>query len=127
MARYLITGAAGFIGSWIARDLVARGETVRGIDNLSSGSLTNLAGIEDQIEFLHADLRNPKAAELACEDVDFIFHLAAVDSVQESIDEPLGTSNINLDGTLNLIAAAQNNRVKRIVFARTDGGGRPGA
>jgi nucleoside-diphosphate-sugar epimerase/EAL domain-containing protein (putative c-di-GMP-specific phosphodiesterase class I) len=117
MARYLITGVAGFIGSWIARDLVARGETVRGIDNLASGSLTNLAGIEDQIEFLHADLRNPKAVEIACEDVDFIFHQAAIDSVQQSIDEPIGTSNINLDGTLHLIAAAQKNRVKRIVFA----------
>ena len=76
MARYLITGIAGFVGSWLARDLIARGETVRGINNLSSGSLTNLAGIEDRIEFLHADLRSPRAVEVACKDVDYIFHLA---------------------------------------------------
>ena len=117
MARYLITGAAGFIGSWLARELVARGEIVRGIDNLSTGSLTNLTGIEDRIEFFHADLRSTQAVQLACENVDFIFHLAAVDSTQQSIDEPLGTSHNNLDGTLQLLQAAEANHVKRIVFA----------
>jgi len=117
MARYLITGVAGFIGSCLARELVSRGATVRGIDNLSRGSLSNLKGIVDSIEFLHADLRSQSALELACKNVDYIFHLAAVDSVQQSIDDPLGTSSINLDGTLQLIEAAQQNRVKRIVYA----------
>jgi UDP-glucose 4-epimerase len=117
MARYLITGIAGFIGSSLARELVARGETVRGIDNLSSGSLSNLRGVVDKIEFLHADLRNQAAVELACKGIDYIFHLAAIDSVQQSIDDPIGTSSINLDCTLQLIEAAQNNHVKRLVFA----------
>jgi UDP-glucose 4-epimerase len=117
MARYLITGVAGFVGSWLARDLVARGETVRGIDNLSTGSLTNLAGLDDSIEFLHADLRNAKALDIACKNVDFIFHCAAIESVQQSIDDPISTSSVNLEGTIHLIAAAEANRVKRIVFA----------
>jgi UDP-glucose 4-epimerase len=117
MARYLITGVAGFIGSTLARELVARGETVRGIDNLSTGSLSNLRGVVDDIEFLHADLRNQAAVELACKNVDYIFHFAAIDSVQQSIDDPIGTSSINLDCTLQLIEAAQSNQVKRLVFA----------
>jgi UDP-glucose 4-epimerase len=117
MARYLITGIAGFLGSWLARDLVARGESVRGIDNLCSGSLENLAGIETRVEFLHADLRDPQALEMACQDVDFIFHLAAIDSIQQSIDDPRETSSVNVDGTLGLLAAAQKATVKRIVFA----------
>jgi UDP-glucose 4-epimerase len=117
MARYLITGIAGFIGSWLARDLVARGETVRGIDNLSTGSLNNLDGIDRSIELLHGDLRNPNAIDLACRGIDFIFHMAAIDSVQQSIEDPIGTSQVNLDGTLHLVSAAQKNGVKRIVFA----------
>jgi UDP-glucose 4-epimerase len=117
MARYLITGVAGFVGSWLARELVGRGETVRGIDNLSSGSLAALAGIENAMEFLYADLRNPGALEVACKDVDFILHQAAIDSVQRSIDDPIGTSGVNLEGTLHLISAAQNAGVRRIVFA----------
>ncbi len=117
MARYLITGVAGFLGSWLARDLIARGESVRGIDNLSSGSLENLAGIETRVEFLHADLRNLQAVEIACQDVDVIFHLAAIDSIQQSIDDPRESSSVNVDGTLNLLAAAQKFSVKRIVFA----------
>lgn len=119
MARYLITGIAGFLGSAIARELVARGETVRGLDTLSTGSIKNLEGIEDAVELLHADLRSPNALDLACEGVEYIFHFAAVDSIQRSIEDPIGTSHVNLDGTLLLIAAAQAHHVKRIVFAGT--------
>jgi UDP-glucose 4-epimerase len=117
MARYLITGIAGFMGSWLARDLVSRGEIVRGLDNLSTGSLNNLEGIEASIELLHDDLRNPAALELACRNVDYIFHLAAIDSVERSIEDPADTSDVNLEGTLHLIAAAQQHGVKRLVFA----------
>lgn len=117
MARYLITGVAGFLGSWLARDLVARGETVCGLDNLTTGSLHNLDGIESSVELFHADLRNPQAVDQVCEGVDFIFHMAAIESVQQSIEDPIGTSQVNLDGTLHLIAAAQKHGVKRIVFA----------
>jgi UDP-glucose 4-epimerase len=119
MARYLVTGIAGFLGSAVARELVARGEFVRGLDNLSSGSLHNLDGIEDSVELLHADLRSSNALDLACRDIDFVFHLAAIDSVQRSIEDPIGSSHVNLDGTLHLIHAAQAHGVKRIVFAST--------
>lgn len=117
MARYLITGIAGFIGSWLAHELVARGEQVRGLDNLSSGSLANLADIADKIEFQHGDLRNVADVERACDKVDFIFHEAAVASVQQSIEDPVGTHASNVLGTLHLIAAAKKHRVQRIVFA----------
>ena len=119
MARYLVTGVAGFLGSAIAHELVARGETVRGLDNLSTGSLNNLSGIEDSIELLHADLRSANALDLACRNVDYIFHFAAVDSVQRSIEDPIGSSHVNLDGTLHLIAAAEAQGVKRIVYGST--------
>lgn len=119
MARYLVTGIAGFLGSALARELVARGETVRGLDNLSTGSINNLAGIEDSVELLHADLRSTNALDLACRDIDYVFHLAAIDSVQRSIEDPIGSSHVNLDGTLHLIAAAEAHHVKRIVFAGT--------
>jgi UDP-glucose 4-epimerase len=117
MARYLITGIAGFLGSAVARELVARGETVRGLDNLSTGSLNNLEGIEESVELLHADLRSANALDLACRDIDYVFHLAAIDSVQRSIEDPIGSSHVNLDGTLHLIGAAQSHGVKRVVFA----------
>jgi UDP-glucose 4-epimerase len=117
MARYLVTGIAGFLGSALARELVARGDTVRGLDNLSTGSLNNLEGIEDAIELLHADLRSANALDLACRGIDAIFHMAAIDSVQRSIEDPIGSSHVNLDGTLHLIEAAQTHHVKRIVFA----------
>jgi nucleoside-diphosphate-sugar epimerase/EAL domain-containing protein (putative c-di-GMP-specific phosphodiesterase class I) len=117
MARYLVTGIAGFLGSAVARELVSRGESVRGLDNLSTGSLNNLAGIEDSIELLHADLRSANALDLACDGIDYIFHFAAVDSVQRSIEDPIGSSHVNLDGTLHLIGAAQAHNIKRIVFA----------
>jgi len=117
VARYLITGVAGFIGSWLAHELVARGEQVRGLDNLSSGSLANLADIEDKIEFQHGDLRNVADVARACEGVDFIFHEAAIASVQLSIDDPLGTHATNVLGTLHLIAEAKKHGVRRIVFA----------
>jgi UDP-glucose 4-epimerase len=119
MARYLVTGIAGFLGSAVARELIARGETVRGLDNLSTGSLNNLAGIEDEVELLHADLRSANAVDLACLDIDYVFHFAAIDSVQRSIEDPIGSSHVNLDGTLHLISAAQAHGVKRIVFAGT--------
>ncbi len=119
MARYLVTGIAGFLGSAIARELVARGEYVRGLDNLSTGSLNNLTGIEDSIELLHADMRSANALDLACRDIDYIFHFAAIESVQRSIEDPIGSSHVNLDGTLHLIGAAQAHQVKRIVFAGT--------
>jgi nucleoside-diphosphate-sugar epimerase len=117
MARYLVTGVAGFIGSWIARTLVSQGHQVRGLDNMSSGTPANLAAIVRPIDFRKGDIRNYQDVENACEMVDGIFHQAAIASVQMSIDRPLETNQINCLGTLNLLRAADAQGVRRIVFA----------
>lgn len=117
MARYLVTGVAGFIGSWLARELVEQGHSVRGIDNLSSGDLHNLEGVERDIDVRVADLRDPDAVRRACEGVDYVFHEAAIASVFRSIQDPLGTLEVNLEGTIRLIMAAEKAGVQRLVFA----------
>jgi nucleoside-diphosphate-sugar epimerase len=117
MARYLVTGVAGFIGSWIAQRLVSQGHQVCGLDNMSSGTSANLMAIGGTIDFFKGDIRNHQHVDKACENVDGIFHHAAVASVQESIQRPLETNEINYSGTLNLLRAAKAKGVRRIVFA----------
>lgn len=116
MARYLVTGAAGFIGRSIAAALLDRGETVRGIDSLITGKRANLAGL-DAMEFLEADLTDPSACSRACNGIDVIFHEAALASVPRSVDDP-ATSNFNcVNATLNLLIAARAAGVRRVVYA----------
>lgn len=117
MANYLITGIAGFIGSSLARALVAQGHSVRGIDNLSSGKTANLQDIADRVDFCEADLLNDSAVLNACREVDFVLHQAAIPSVVSSIDDPMATHRSNVDGTLHLLLAARDSKVKRVVFA----------
>ena len=117
MGRYLITGIAGFIGSSIARALVARGEYVRGIDDFSTGTAANLEDLSGKVEVIRASVCDRTAVERACSGIDYIFHEAAVASVQRSIEDPAGTCSTNLIGTLNMVSAAQNCGVRRIVFA----------
>jgi nucleoside-diphosphate-sugar epimerase/EAL domain-containing protein (putative c-di-GMP-specific phosphodiesterase class I) len=117
MARYLVTGVAGFIGSWIAQRLVSEGHQVRGLDNMSRGSAENLAAVGEGIDFRCGDIRNSYDVERACDGIDGIFHQAAIASVQDSMERPLETNEINYTGTLNLIEAAQARKVRRIVFA----------
>jgi nucleoside-diphosphate-sugar epimerase len=117
MARYLITGIAGFIGSTLAHALVEQGHEVRGIDNLSTGSLENLADIRDEISFEEMDLQDVTGMKAACEGVDFVLHQGAVASVPRSVNDPLGSHESNVNGTLNLLIAARNAKVKRIVYA----------
>src|SRR6185503_12207714 len=88
MAKYLVTGCAGFIGSSLVDALVKRGESVRGLDNFETGKRENLAGVLDQMELLEADLRDADAMVKACEGVDYIFHTAAVASVPRSVKDP---------------------------------------
>lgn len=114
--KYLVTGAAGFIGSSIARELIARGETVRGIDNFSTGKRENLTGLET-MDFIEADLNSPGAADRACRDVTCIFHEAALPSVPRSIQDPLGCNQANVDATVKLLDAARLAGVKRVVYA----------
>jgi UDP-glucose 4-epimerase len=117
VAICLITGIAGFIGSSLARALLAQGDQVRGNDNLSTGKRENLAEILGQIDFREADLLNMDALHIACRGVDYIFHEAAIPSVPKSVLDPLGSNRANVDGTVNLLVAARDAKVKRIVYA----------
>ena len=117
MAKYLITGIAGFIGSTLARALLEQGHRVRGIDNLSTGRMENINEILPSIEFEVADLRDQAAMHAACEGVDFILHQAALASVPRSVRDPLASHDTNINGTLSLLLAARDAGVKRIVYA----------
>jgi nucleoside-diphosphate-sugar epimerase len=117
MALYLITGIAGFIGSSIARELLTRGERVRGIDNFATGKRENIQEIADRIEFEEADLLDLDAMQGACRGVDCIFHQAAIPSVPKSVKDPLGSNRANVDGTVNLLVAARDASVARVVYA----------
>ncbi|WP_260703650.1 SDR family oxidoreductase [Edaphobacter flagellatus] len=117
MSTVLITGIAGFIGSSIARALVAEGAQVRGIDNLSSGSMANLEEIRSQIDFRDADVLDTAAVASAMKGVDYVFHEAAIPSVPKSVNDPVGTNGPNLTGTLNVLEAARQAGVKRLLYA----------
>jgi UDP-glucose 4-epimerase len=117
MARYLITGIAGFIGSTLAHALVDQGHEVRGIDNLSTGSLENLADIQHLISFQQMDLQDAAGMKSACEGVDFVLHQGAIASVPRSVKDPVGSHESNVNGTLNLLIAARDAKVRRIVYA----------
>ena len=120
---YLITGIAGFIGSSLAHTLLERGETVRGIDNFSTGRRENLADIAGRIDVRELDLSQPSdALHDACRGVDYILHQAALPSVPRSVKDPESSNRANVNGTLNLLIAAktayeQDRRLKRIVYA----------
>jgi len=117
MAHYLITGIAGFIGSSLAHTLVEQGHQVSGIDNLSTGNLENLASIRNKISFQEADLRDLSAMKSACKGVDFILHQGALASVPRSVKDPITSHESNINGTLNLLVAARDAGVRRIVYA----------
>src|SRR6201996_6454116 len=117
MARFLITGIAGFIGSTLAHTLVEQGHQVRGIDNLSTGTLDNLADIRHEISFEKMDLQDVAGVKAACEGADYILHQAALASVPRSVKDPLTSHESNINGTLNLLIAARDAKVRRIVYA----------
>jgi len=128
MAKYLVTGCAGFIGSSLVDALVKRGESVRGLDNFETGKRENLAGVLDQMELLEADLRDADAMVKACEGVDFVFHTAAVASVPRSVKDPRTSHTANIDGTFNLLEGARAAGVKRVVYSASSSayGDQPG-
>ncbi|HIG17833.1 MAG TPA: NAD-dependent epimerase/dehydratase family protein, partial [Candidatus Handelsmanbacteria bacterium] len=115
VARVLVTGGAGFIGSHLCRRLVAEGHEVRVLDNLSSGKRGNLGEID--VDLMIGDLRDPSTAEHAVEDAEVILHHAAIASVQYSVEQPLDEQDVNVVGTLRLLEAARKVGVRRIVFA----------
>lgn len=116
MATYLVTGVAGFIGSNIARELLRRGDKVRGIDNLSTGRRENLADLRG-LDFRQVDLLDERAVADACQGVDYVLHQAAVASVPKSVEFPRPSHESNITGTFNLLIAARVARVKRVVYA----------
>ncbi len=113
----LITGVAGFIGSSIARSLVQSGDRVRGLDNLSTGNLANLAEIATDVDFHKVDLQDLDAVRQICKGVEVIFHEGALPSVPKSVIDPLTSHKSNIDGTLNLLLAAKECGVRRVVYA----------
>jgi UDP-glucose 4-epimerase len=117
MALYLITGIGGFIGSSLARGLLARGEKVRGIDNFATGKRENLTGILDRIDFLEGSILDLEAMRKACQGVDYVLHQAAIPSVPKSVLDPVGSNQTNVDGTVNVLVAARDAKVKRVIFA----------
>ncbi len=117
MARYLITGIAGFIGSSLAHKLLEQGHDVSGIDNLSNGTLENLADIRRDIHFEQSDLRDLAAMKSACMGIDIILHQGALASVPRSVKDPIASHESNINGTLNLLVAAREAGVRRIVYA----------
>jgi nucleoside-diphosphate-sugar epimerase len=117
VALYLITGIAGFIGSSLARAVLAQGDQVRGIDNFATGRRENIAEILGEIDFQEADLLDLNSLHRACGGVDYIFHEAAIPSVPKSVLDPLGSNQANVDGTVHLLIAARDAKVKRVVYA----------
>lgn len=117
MSLYLVTGIGGFIGSALARELLRRGEKVRGIDNFSTGRRENLEEIRGQIDLREADILHLDAMKQACAGVDYVLHQAAIPSVPKSVLDPIGSNRANVDGTVNVLVAARDAKVKRVVYA----------
>jgi nucleoside-diphosphate-sugar epimerase len=115
--RYLVTGGAGFIGSNTVDELVRRGHSVRIFDDFSAGKEQNLKTVGDRVEIIRGSITDLDAVQNACNGVDFVIHLAARTSVPRSVKDPIETNRINIDGTLNVLVAARDAKVRRLVYA----------
>src|SRR5499426_2404378 len=115
--RALVTGGGGFIGSNLVRGLLGRGDDVRVLDNFSTGSRRNLAGLEHDVEIVEGELRSYERVHNAVRGVEIVFHLGALGSVPRSVQDPLTSSAVNVEGTLNVQLAARDEGVRRVIFA----------
>jgi UDP-glucose 4-epimerase len=115
MSRVLVTGGGGFIGSNLVRDLLERGDDVRVLDNFATGNRANLDGLE--VEVVEGELRSYERVHNAVRGVEVVFHLGALGSVPRSVQDPLTSSAVNIEGTLNVLLAARDEGVRRVVFS----------
>jgi nucleoside-diphosphate-sugar epimerase len=115
--RYLVTGGAGFIGSNIVEELVHRGHQVTVLDDLSAGKESNLADVRGKIDLRLGSITDLAAVQSACHGADYVIHLAARTSVPRSVQNPIETNHVNIDGTLNVLVAARDAKVRRFVYA----------
>lgn len=117
MSKFLVTGGAGFIGSHIVEELLGEGHYVRVLDNFSSGKISNLEGLGGKIDLIKGDIRSKELCLKAVKGIDFVLHQAALRSVPKSMKRPLEYNEVNINGTLNMLEASRDRRVKRFVFA----------
>ena len=115
--KVLVTGGGGFIGSNLVRGLLERGDQVRVLDNFSTGNRENLADVENEVELVEGELRSYERVHNATRGVEVVFHQGALPSVPRSVQDPLTTSAVNVEGTLNVLLAARDESVRRVVFA----------
>ena len=115
--KVVVTGGAGFIGSNLTEELVRRGFDVKVIDNLTTGNIRNLEAVKDKITFIKGDIRNFELLKNEFRNTEYVFHQAALTSVPESIDNPILVNDVNANGTLNVLIAARDCNVKRVIFA----------
>lgn len=117
MAKYLVTGGAGFIGSHITEELVRRGESVRVLDNFLTGKKENLTPFLADIDLIEGDIRDFSQCQKAVEGIDYVLHQAALPSVPRSVSDPITSNEINITGTLNMLFASKEEGIKSFVFA----------
>ncbi|GBR77508.1 UDP-N-acetylglucosamine 4-epimerase [Candidatus Termititenax dinenymphae] len=117
MAKFLVTGGAGFIGSNMVKALLQNGDNVRVMDNLSTGHLKNIEPVLNKIDFQQTDLTSLADCRKAVDGIDYILHHGAIPSVPRSVDDPVKTNGANIDGTLNLLIAARDAKIKRLIYA----------
>ncbi len=117
MAKILVTGGAGFIGSHLTTRLVEQSHQVRVLDDFSSGRRQNLEHLRERFELIEGNMCDPKTCADACRDVEFVFHQAAIPSVPKSVDDPVPSHDANINGTFNVFQAAVERKVKRVIYA----------
>ncbi len=117
MGTYLVTGGAGFIGSNIVEELVRRGKKVRVLDSFITGNIENIKPFLRKVELIRGDIRDRKALNRALRGVTYVIHQAALRSVAKSVEDPFMTNDVNVNGTLNLLVASREHKVKRVVYA----------